>query len=708
MDNISVSIKKITFQNKDNGFCVLKANEFGHAEEFTMLGTFANVSIGMCLNVYGEWFIDPNYGKEFKVQTYTETVPVTTKGLENYLAGGAIKGVGKKTAKKIVSAFGKEAIDVIENNPEKLAKKCEISLKKAKEIQKYWIDQTSIKNIMMFLQGFDLTPKMAAKIYAVYGPETIKIIQNNPFKIADDINGIGFKRADALAQTLGIAQDDEYRIRSGIIYALNQFNENGHTFAKKDQLINATNEMLNISSEKIEKEIDHLVENEKVILEDEAIYIPTYYYSEKNVAKILKSKAKNTNQNDLFNKNYIDSILSKSEIEYNELQKAAMKTALESNVMILTGGPGTGKTTTIKAIIDIFQKQDLKILLASPTGRAAKRMTETTGVCAKTIHRLLEYKPGEGYKKDNDDKLTGDVLIIDEISMVDILLMNALLKAVPFDMKLILIGDSDQLPSVGAGNVLHDLLDSNIIPTIKLTEIFRQAQTSKIITNAHKINVGEFPDLNNKRDSDFFYIEKETPQEIVDTIKDLVQNRLPKAYNIDPNVIQVLTPMQKGTVGTIALNQILQEAINPSAEGLKYHDYKFAINDKVMQIKNNYDKEVFNGDIGTVLGVGIKEKEVLVDFEGKSIYYDYDELSELVPAYAITIHKSQGSEYPIVVMPICNAHYVMLQRNLIYTGITRAKNLLVLIGSKKAISIAINNTKIKERNSKLKEKLLAD
>ena len=596
-------------------------------------------------------------------------------------------------------------------------------------IRDSWERQKEIKNVMLFLQDHGVSTSFAAKIYRQYGNESLDKMKENPFQMADDIWGIGFKTADGIAQKLGFSKEAYVRLRSGIMYTLSNLADEGHVFAYKEQLIAKAAKLLEAEESSIAMTLDQMIAEKALICETvdykkdqaemKAIYLPAFYYAEVGVAGKLKRLAQAPAADRLWhalmdarqktgNESLsidVSKIQEKVHMEYDEIQADAIRKAAVSKVMVLTGGPGTGKTTTTQGIITAYRAFGLKILLAAPTGRAAKRMTEATGLEAKTIHRLLECKPPEGYQKNEDNPLEGDVLIIDECSMIDMVLMNALLKAIPEGMRLILVGDIDQLPSVGAGNVLRDIIDSGVFPVVRLTRIFRQAQSSRIIMNAHAINEGKFPDISNGKNTDFFYIEKEDPEEAVQEIVRLVKNNLPHYYKTPWNHIQVLTPMQKGIVGAANLNLALQEALNPQGDGLRRGGYLFRAGDKVMQIRNNYEKEIFNGDIGTVESVDLQERTLKVNFDQNIIEYEVSELDELVHAYATTIHKAQGSEYPIVVMPVLMNHYVMLQRNLIYTGITRAKQVLVIVGTRKALSYAVRNVTVTKRNTFLKERL---
>lgn len=705
MTKIRGVVERITYQNPENGYSVLRVAVKGYNELVTVVGNLVDANVGSVLLIEGDWKVDKKYGSQFIAQKWEETVPATVFGIEKYLGSGLIKGVGPKFAKRIVNLFGMDTILVIEGTPERLNEVDGIGKKRVEMIVKSWEQQKEIKNIMLFLQGHDVSTSFAAKIYKTYGNDSIEIVKSNPYKLADDIWGIGFKTADSIASKLGFEKNCFTRCRSGILYTLNQLADEGHVYAEKEQLISKSTELLGTEREAVTDALEQILNTNDLILDDEAIYLPPFYMAETGVArrlKLLNDSPAHINTNLKVN---IPKLQEKIGIEYDEIQAQGIQQAVNAKVMVLTGGPGTGKTTTTLGIIRVLQIMGLRILLAAPTGRAAKRMTETTGMEAKTIHRLLEFKPPEGYQKNENSPLDGDVLIVNESSMIDIILMNSLLKAIPSHMKLILVGDIDQLPSVGAGNVLRDIIDSEQFPVIRLTKIFRQAQSSRIIMNAHRINTGEFPNLSNGRNTDFFYIEEEEPELAAKKIVELVKYRLPKYCHTAPSDIQMLSPMQRGVVGAANLNILLQEAINQSDKCLYRAGRSFRQNDKVMQIRNNYDKEVFNGDIGIVSSIDFENRNLTVLFENRAVEYDVTELDELVQAYAITIHKSQGSEYPVVVMPVMMTHFVMLQRNLVYTGITRAKKMLVLVGTKKAISYAVKHVTVTKRNIKLKERL---
>lgn len=718
-------VERITYQNPENGYTVLKCAVKNYNDLVTVIGNLLDVNVGSVLLIDGNWKVDSKYGRQFVAESWEETLPATVFGIEKYLGSGLIKGVGPKFAKRIVGLFGTDTMDVIECDISRLKEVEGIGEKRIRQIHESWERQKEIKNVMLFLQDHGVSTSFAAKIYRQYGNDSIAKVKENPFRLADDIWGIGFKTADSIAEKLGIGKEAFVRLRSGIMYTLSSLADEGHVYAYKGQLIKRATELLEAEESSIVMTLDQMLADKDVISEPvseekgDAIYLPPFYYAEVGVAAKIKKLLQNPAQDRLWtslmearkrtgNRDLsidVKKIEAKIGMEYDEIQADAIRQAAVSKIMILTGGPGTGKTTTTKGIISAYQSFGLKILLAAPTGRAAKRMTETTGLEAKTIHRLLECKPPEGYQKNEENLLEGDVLIVDECSMIDLVLMNSLLKAIPAGMRVVLVGDIDQLPSVGAGNVLRDLIDSGVVPVIRLTRIFRQAQTSRIIMNAHRINEGQMPDLSNGKETDFFFTTKEDPEEAVREIVSLVQHKLSRYYRTPSSQIQVLTPMQKGVVGATNLNLALQEALNPQGDGLRRSGFIFRRDDKVMQIRNNYDKEVFNGDIGIIESVDLQNRTLKVNFDQHVVEYESSELDELVHAYATTIHKAQGSEYPIVVMPVLMNHYVMLQRNLIYTGITRAKKILVMVGTRKALACAVRNVTVDRRNTLLKERL---
>lgn len=708
MDYLSGVVERITFINEENGFSVVKIKSKGFSDLVTVVGNIASVNVGAVVSLQGEWKYDSKFGKQFNVHHYKETIPATVAGIEKYLGSGLIKGIGPVNAKRIVKAFKEDTIRVIDEEPDRLIEVPGIGIKRVEMIKEAWQNQKEIKNVMLFLQSHGVSTAFAVKIFKTYGSDSINIVKDNPYRLADDIWGIGFKTADKIAQNMGYDKESYARIRSGVMYALNEFANDGHCFALKDELIKKASELLEVDLEKAETTVKCMLEEKSIMIEGEdAVYLPPFYYSEVGVARRIREITETKSAYSFYNsEDVIENLQRECNIQYDEVQIEAIKNAVVSKFMVLTGGPGTGKTTTTLAIIKAFQRLGAAVLLAAPTGRAAKRMSEATGMEAKTIHRLLEYSPQDGYKKNEDNPLESDVLIIDETSMIDIILMYNLLKAVSNNTVVVLVGDVDQLPSVGAGNVLKDVIESETVTVVRLTRIFRQAQGSAIVTNAHKINHGEYPILKGGKNSDFFFIEEENPEKIVELVRQLCSKRLPGYYKVNPlNDIQVLCPMQKGVVGAQNLNTVLQETLNSCNVSIKYGGTNYKVNDRVMQIKNNYDKNVFNGDMGRITAIDHEEKTVCIKFDDVEVEYDVTELDEVTLAYAVTVHKSQGSEYGFVVAPFTMQHYMMLQRNLLYTCVTRAKKAFVLIGSKKALGYCIRNSKSADRNTKLAERL---
>ncbi len=723
LSDLQGQIERITFTSEETGYTVAKVKVYGRRDLVTIIGNIVNPTPGEIIKMKGEWGNHPKYGEQFKIVFCQTTTPASVHGIEKYLGSGLIKGIGPVMAKRIVKMFKEKTLEVIENEIDKLADVEGIGQKRIGMIRKAWEEQKEIRAVMIFLQSHGVSSGYAAKIYKQYGNEAIKIVQDNPYRLATDIFGIGFITADKIAEKVGFAKESELRAAAGILYVLHELTDEGHVYYPYEPLLGKCKEMLDIDSEIIVKAIGTVAVDKQIVIEDinqdfaefhennKAIYLSGYYIAEKNLATRLKTLV-NTSQT----KRKIDSekaiqwVQEKLSITLADKQIEAVQRAAENKVMVITGGPGTGKTTIINAILKIFSAIKAKIMLAAPTGRAAKRMSEATGHEAKTIHRMLEYNMRKGgFQKNEGSPLDCDLLIIDEASMVDTLLMHHLLKAIPVTATFIMVGDVNQLPSVGAGNVLKDIIDSGISPVVQLNEIFRQAKESSIIVNAHKINEGIIPNLKYNQDKldDFYFIEQEDPEKALEMIINLVKERIPKRFGFDSfNDIQVLTPMHRGTVGAGNLNTELQKTLNPGEDGVLRGGRLFRVNDKVMQIVNNYDKEVYNGDIGRIASINEEEKEVKVIIDDRDIIYDYSDLDELVHAYAISVHKSQGSEYPAVVIPILTQHYVLLQRNLLYTGVTRGKKLVVIVGMKKAMAIAVKNNKTEKRYTLLKDRLM--
>ena len=715
-------IERITFTSEETGYTVAKIKVYGRRDLVTIIGNIVNPTPGEIIKMQGVWGNHPKYGEQFKIVFCQTTTPASVYGIEKYLGSGLVKGIGPVMAKRIVKMFKEKTLEVIEIEIDKLAEVEGIGLKRIGMIRKAWEEQKEIRAVMIFLQSHGVSSGYAAKIYKQYGNEAIKIVQENPYRLATDIFGIGFITADKIAEKMGFAKDSELRAAAGILYVLHELTDEGHVYYPYEPLILKCKEMLDIDREIIVKAIGTVAVDKQIVIEDinqnlaefqennKAVYLAGYHIAEKSLAARLKTLV-NAPQaiRKIDPEKAIQWVQEKLSITLADKQIEAVQRAAENKVMIITGGPGTGKTTIINAILKIFSAIKTKIMLAAPTGRAAKRMSETTGHEAKTIHRLLEYNMRKGgFQKDEESPLDCDLLIIDEASMIDTLLMHHLLKAIPVRATFVMVGDVNQLPSVGAGNVLMDIIDSGISPVVHLNEIFRQAKESSIIVNAHKINDGFIPNLKPNQDKveDFHFIEQEDPEKVLEIIINLVRERIPKRFGFDSiNDIQVLTPMHRGVVGAGNLNIELQKALNPGEEGVLRGGRLFRVNDKVMQIVNNYDKEVYNGDIGRIASIDEEAKEVKVLIDDREVIYDYSDLDELVHAYAVSVHKSQGSEYPAVVIPILTQHYVLLQRNLLYTGVTRGKKLVVIVGTKKAMAIAVKNNKTKKRYTLLKQRL---
>ena len=710
MESLKGIIEKIVYRNNENGYIIAKISlEKKEDKLTTIVGNMASVNIGEDYELKGEWVNNSKYGWQFNFKDYQLILPTSLLGLKRYLSSGLIKGVGPSTADRIVKYFGDKTLEVLENDLQRLTEVEGIAEKRMEIISKSWEQQKEIKRVMIFLQSYQITTGYAVKIYKTYGNTAIEKLKENPYQLVDDVFGIGFKIADRIAQNLGIEPASPARIKAGIKYILNELTNQGHCYGIINEIIDKSSELLEVEKLLVEKTLDVLKNNQEIILQEDRVWLPFYYFAELGVSKKLIELVRFPQQ--LINLDVpkkIKYLEKKHDISFAEEQKEAIGKVLLNRVLVLTGGPGTGKTTTVLGLIELFEELKLKIILAAPTGRAAKKLSETTGRKAKTIHRLLEYSPKRGiFTKNSENPIKAEVIILDEVSMIDILLMNNLLKAVLPGSILILIGDVDQLPSVGPGNLLKDIIDSETIPVVRLTKIFRQDRRSLIIVNAHRVNEGKYPVIKGERERDFYFIEEEDPQLAAQKIINLCTVRLPSKYKIDPvDDIQVLSPMYKGEVGADNLNYCLREALNLKGKEIKYGNHSFRVNDKVMQIKNNYDKEVFNGDIGRIENIEEEEHILEVNFYGRKVGYEFSELNELVLAYAITVHKSQGSEYRIVVIPVMTQHYLLLQRNLLYTGITRAKDMVILIGTKKALWIAIKNNKTFHRNTSLKERLI--
>src|SRR5271155_665981 len=705
-------VERVTFHNAENGFCVLRAKARGHRELVTVIGHAATISAGEWITANGEWVNDRTHGQQFKARFLRTSAPTSADGIEKYLSSGMIRGVGPAYAKKLVRAFGEKVFDVIEATPDRLREVDGIGPVRAASILAAWAEQKMVREIMDFLHSNGVGTARAVRIFKTYGSDAIQVMTENPYRLARDIRGIGFKTADAIAMKLGIEKTAMVRVRAGISYALTEAMDDGHCGLPTDELVPLAEKLLEVPNELIRTALDLELQEGTVIAdrvgETPCAFLAGLHRAERTIAERLMRLASGK-----LPWPWIDPDKALPWVEKHiglalaESQVAAIRLALMSKVLVMTGGPGVGKTTIVKAILRILAAKGTNILLCAPTGRAAKRMTEATGFEAKTIHRLLEVDPkGGGFKRDDSNPLDCDLLVVDETSMVDVMLMQALLKAVPNSAAVLIVGDIDQLPSVGPGQVLADVIASGAVPVIRLTEVFRQAAQSRIITTAHRINQGSIPDLSAPgTDSDFYFVQADEPETAVARIIELVKTRIPRRFGLDPiQDIQVLCPMNRGGVGARSLNIELQAALNPAGERkVERFGWTFAPGDKVMQIENDYDKEVYNGDIGYIDDVDPDAGDLKASFDGRSVIYGFGELDTLGPAYAATLQKSQVSEYPAVIIPVLTQHYAMLQRNLLYTGVTRGKRLLVLVGQKKAIAIAVHNVSGRRRWSKLNE-----
>ena len=700
IESITGEIERVTYHNESNGFCVLRIKVKGNKDLITVTGNAVNIHPGEYIEANGFWLNDKNYGLQFKATNLKLISPNNLNGIEKYLGSGLIKGIGPHFAKVMVNHFGLNVIDIIDTNPELLLELPGIGQKRLAILTQSWQNQKAIRKIMLFLQSHGVGTARAVRIFKTYGENAIDIVTQNPYKLAKDIYGIGFKTADLIAQNIGIPKDSLIRAQAGLSHILQEASNQGHIALSKNDLIESTNKVLSISPDTINVAINQEIELKNLasefIAEIEYIFLSSLYNAEQSLAKNLSQLNQSHFDYQINADSAIEWVESKNNISLSASQKQAVIAAFTNKILIITGGPGVGETTIVNCIIQILAQKNIHIALTAPTGRAAKRLTETTKLEAKTIHRLLEFDPKiNNFKKNKDNKLDLDLLIVDESSMIDIILMNKLIHALPSQAQLILIGDIDQLPAVGPGNVLNDLISSKLIKTIHLTQIFRQAAASQIITNAHLINQGEMINTKyHKNDlTDFYFIEGKDNADIMAKVIEVVSKRIPNKFKLDSlNDIQILTPMNRGSLGSRSLNIELQKHLNPNSHcPIEKFGQRFDINDKVIQLVNNYQKEVFNGDIGKIYSIDKEESIIQIDFDGKIVEYEFTDLDEINLAYATSIHKAQGSEYPCVVIPLAMQHYTMLQRNLIYTAITRGKKLVIIIGESKALYIAIKN-----------------
>ncbi|MBW2449492.1 MAG: ATP-dependent RecD-like DNA helicase [Deltaproteobacteria bacterium] len=721
LTELSGQIERITYTNEENGYTIARVKVYGQRDLITVVGYLMSPSPGEILNLKGEWVNHPKFGEQFKVVEYKTTVPATVFGIKKYLGSGLIKGLGPVIAGRIVKKFGEKTLDIIENDIQKLAMVEGIGKKRIAMIQDAWHEQKEIRDVMMFLQSHGVSSGYATKIFKQYGNRSIAVVTENPYRLAMDIFGIGFVIADSIAEKLGFPKDSPLRVEAGILYVLHQLSDEGHVFYPYESLLKKSHEKLMVERDIVTEAIGNLAIDKKIILEDlnerieefkennKSVYLAKFHLCETSIAtqlKVLSNTPKSIRSVNV--ENALEWVQGQLDIRLAKNQADAIRCALENKIMVITGGPGTGKTTIINAILKILSTLKVKTFLAAPTGRAAKRMSETTGHEAKTIHRLLEYSLTKGgFQKNEKKPLNCDLLILDEASMIDTILMHHLIKAVPVFATVILVGDVNQLPSVGAGNVLNDIIASGAIPVVELNEIFRQARESRIIVHAHNINNGILPTFEDDvPGNDFYFIHQEDPEKVLEIILELTKERIPNRFGFDPvNDIQVLTPMHKGIVGAGNLNTELQKCLNPFQQEITRGNRNFRVSDKVMQIRNNYDKEVFNGDIGRITRIQEEADEITIVFDGREVPYAFYELDELILAYAVSIHKSQGSEYPAVVVPVLTQHYILLQRNLIYTAVTRGRDLVVMVGTRKALAMGVHNDKTQKRFTNLRYRI---
>ena len=713
------TLERVVFHNDDNGYTVFRLRPEGKDEVdlVTVVGFMGSPQAGSSLRVHGRWSNNPKFGRQIQMDGFESMLPATTEGIKMYLASGLIKGIGKRMAERIVKKFGEDTLRIFDEEPQRLLEISGITTRKLDQILDCWEEHQGVRALVQFLQPHDIGASFAVRIYKYYGPQALAVVRENPYRLAMDIRGIGFLTADGLAKKLGFEEDHPLRIQAGTLYTLLKLVDDGHVYYPREALVQLTCNQLGTADHLVEEALDVLEREERIVQEDLdgdiGIYLSRYHHYESRMAFYLRrilASPKSVRFPDA--DTLVEKVVSRLKMTLAEEQLQAVRTATSSKVMILTGGPGTGKTTILNAIIQVFAENKAKILLAAPTGRAAKRMSEASGREARTIHRLLEYNPKEdGFARNEDNPLACGLLVVDEASMMDTMLAYHLLKAAPLGATIIFVGDVHQLPSVGPGNVLGDMIASGAMPVVELVEVFRQAAESEIICNAHLINHGEIPRLESSRErlSDFYFMRQDDPERVVDIIVDLVKNHIPRRFGLDPvDDIQVLSPMHRGTAGAANLNVRLQKALNPQGDALQRGERFYRLNDKVMQIRNNYEKDVFNGDIGRISSVDASEKCLVVRYDDRYVGYDFDELDEIVPAYAISIHKSQGSEYPAVVMPVMTQHYMLLQRNLIYTGVTRGKKLVVIVGEPRALAMAIKNNRMQKRYTWLAHRLAGE
>ncbi len=715
LDTIEGTVDQIVFYNPENGYTVCRfLVESG--ESLTVVGSFPPLSPGEFLKARGSWEHNPRFGRQFHVENFTLILPASARGIEKFLSSGLVRGIGPVLAKRIVDRFGEETMDILSDAPDRLREVEGIGASKLREVLRSWAEHQEIRDLIIFLQDHDISTNLATKIHRQYGEKSFNVLKSNPYQLCLDIWGVGFKTADQIALKLGLDPRSPERIKAYLLYLLEKDSEQGHLFSFVPELKEKCVADLDVDPEKVDKAVDALRTAKAAVLEEHAggpaLFLPSLHLAQDGVVRsIHRLSAVPCSPPDLDLGAAITETEEEQGLRFSAVQKEAIRRSFGDKLLVITGGPGTGKTTIVRAVVDVFEKWGRQVLLAAPTGRAAKRLSEATGREARTIHRLLEFRPKTGtFKRSERTPLQGEALIIDEVSMVDVPLMHHLLKAVPPAMRLILVGDKDQLPSVGPGTLLQDLIGSGAVDVVRLDEIFRQEKESFIVLNAHRVNNGErliYPPRDDPK-SDFFFVRQDDDKKAFSTILKLCSYSIPRKLGIDPlsSDIQVISPMYRGVVGVDNLNRELQSRLNPGKEGLRVGTREFRARDKIMQIRNDYDKDVFNGDIGTILHVDKAKFRIYADFQGRPVSYERDDLNDIVPAYAVSVHKAQGSEYQAVVMPLLTQHFLMLQRNLFYTALTRAKRLSIIVGSYKALYIAIKNDKPVRRNSLLKEKLI--
>ncbi len=696
-------VERVVYENPENGFFVARLKTEDSPDLVTFVGNLMAVSPGETIRLWGQWEQDPKWGPQLRTERYETVLPATIKGIEKYLGSGLIEGIGPVYAKRLVDAFGAETFRVIDEEPERLRDVPGVGPKRAAQIREAWRKQKAIQSIMVFLQGHGVSVSQAVRIYKRYGDAAVAVLRENPYRLAEDVAGIAFKSADKIAAELGVAKDAPQRAEAGLLHVLGDAAGEGHVFLPENELLERASELLGVEQAVLESPLADLAAKGAVVRDDGGAYLARFHEAEVKCAQRLRELQADTRKLvPIKVEKAIEWVEKTHGIQLSEQQREAIRTAADSRVMIVTGGPGTGKTTVINSLLSIFEKKGLNIALAAPTGRAAKRLEDATNRSAKTLHRLLEFSPKHGhFMRDPANPLDAHLLVLDECSMIDAQLMASTLDALKPGARLFLVGDVDQLPSVGAGHVLFDLIASNSLPTVWLKTVFRQAAESGIIANAHRINTGDYPEFNS---ADFFFIERDDGEKAADTIVELVARRMPGKFGLDPvNDIQVLTPMHRGETGVARMNERLQEALNPRGEAVAKR--AFRVGDKVMQMRNNYELDVFNGDVGRVSLVSEEVREVQVDFEDRAVLYPFEELDDLSLAYAATVHKAQGSEYPAVVMPLLMGHYMLLQRNVLYTAITRARKYVVLVGETRAIRRALSNNRVAQRHTRLAARL---